>query len=123
MHDPLDPCAVNSLIETPGCDPVVGRVVWDPIHSLWNGSMLVVALIAGPLTISPAAIAVFVLTTGATLLLGHSIGFHRRHDPRQLPVSAVAGVWACLDGDSRGHERTVLDDPRPRPARLGPAAA
>jgi fatty-acid desaturase len=96
MHDPLDPCAVNSLIETPGCDPVAGRVVWDPVHSLWNGSMLVVALISGPLTISPAAIAVFVLTTGATLLLGHSIGFHRRmiHGSFQCPLWLEYGlVW------------------------------
>jgi hypothetical protein len=91
-HDPLDrrldACAVNSLIETPGCDPVAGRVVWDPLHSLWNGSMLAATLIAGPLTVSPAAIAVFVLTTGATLLLGHSIGFHRRmiHGSFQCPL-------------------------------------
>ncbi len=88
MYDPLDPCAVNSLIETPGCDPVTGRVVWDPAHSLWNGGMMAVALIAGPLTISPGAFAVFVLTTGATLLLGHSIGFHRRmiHGSFQCPL-------------------------------------
>jgi len=88
MHDPLDPCAVNSLIETPGCDPVVGRVVWDPLHSLWNGAMLAVTLIAGPLTICPGALAVFVLSTGATLLLGHSIGFHRRmiHGSFQCPL-------------------------------------
>ncbi len=78
MHDPLDPCAVNSLIETPGCDPVAGRVVWDPLHSLWNGGMMAVTLIAGPLTISPAAFAIFAVTTGAGLLLGHSVGFHRR---------------------------------------------
>ena len=82
MHDPLDPhldpCAVNSLIETPGCDPVVGRVVWDPLHSLWNGGMMAATLIAGPLTISPSAFAIFVVTTGAGLLLGHSVGFHRR---------------------------------------------
>ncbi len=82
MHDPLDPhrdpCAVNSLIETPGCDPVAGCVVWDPLHSLWNGGMMAVTLIAGPLTVSPAAFALFVVTTGAGLLLGHSVGFHRR---------------------------------------------
>lgn len=92
MHDPLDPhldpCAVNSLIETPECDPVAGRVVWDPLHSLWNGGMLATALIAGPLTISPSAVAVFILTTGAALLLGHSIGFHRRmiHGSFQCPL-------------------------------------
>ncbi len=78
MHDPLDPCAVNSLIETPGCEPVAGRVVWDPLHSLWNGGMLAVAVVFAPLTISWGAVGVFVVLTGATLLLGHSIGFHRR---------------------------------------------
>jgi S-adenosylmethionine decarboxylase proenzyme len=39
--------AVNSLIETPGCSPVEGRVVWDPAHSLWNGGMLAAALVLG----------------------------------------------------------------------------
>lgn len=77
MHD-LDPCAVNSLIETPGCGPSAGRVVWDPVHSLWNGGMLLLALVFGGMTFSLAALTVFILTTGATLLLGHSVGFHRR---------------------------------------------
>ena len=88
MHDPLDPCAVNSLIETPGCDPVAGKVVWDPLHSLWNGSMLAVTLIAGPLTFTPAAFAIFIVLTGGMLLLGHSIGFHRRmiHGSFQCPL-------------------------------------
>jgi stearoyl-CoA desaturase (delta-9 desaturase) len=78
MRDPLDPCAVNSLIETPDADPVQGRVVWDPVHSLWNGGMLAGALVLGPLTFSWGALAVFLVATGATLLLGHSVGFHRR---------------------------------------------
>ncbi|RZJ18347.1 MAG: acyl-CoA desaturase [Brevundimonas sp.] len=77
MHD-HDPCAVNSLIETPGCDPSAHRVVWDPAHSLWNGGMLFVALAFGGMTVSLGAMAIFVLMTGATLLLGHSVGFHRR---------------------------------------------
>jgi len=76
--DSHDPCAVNHLVETPGCSPVKGRVVWDPVPSLWNGSMLAATLVFGATTFSPAALAVFVLTTGATLLLGHSVGFHRR---------------------------------------------
>lgn len=78
MRDPLDPCAVNSLIETPDADPVEGCVVWDPVHSLWNGGMLAGALVLGPLTFSWSALAIFIVTTGATLLLGHSVGFHRR---------------------------------------------
>lgn len=73
-----DPCALNHLIETPGCSPVKGRVVWDPVPSLWNGVMLAVTLVFGAATFSLGALAVFVITTGATLLLGHSVGFHRR---------------------------------------------
>ena len=77
MHE-HDPCAVNSLIETPDASPVTGRVVWDPVHSLWNGGMLAATLAPGATTFSLGALAVFVITTGATLLLGHSVGFHRR---------------------------------------------
>ncbi|WEK40983.1 MAG: acyl-CoA desaturase [Candidatus Brevundimonas colombiensis] len=73
-----DPCAVNHLIETPDCSPVKGRVVWDPVPSLWNGTMLAVTLIFGAATFSLGALAVFIVTTGTTLLLGHSVGFHRR---------------------------------------------
>ncbi|MBD3834294.1 acyl-CoA desaturase [Brevundimonas bullata] len=77
MHE-HDPCAVNSLIETPGSSPTEGRVVWDPAHSMWNGAMLAVTLAFGLATFNLSAFAVFVVLTGATLLLGHSVGFHRR---------------------------------------------
>src|ERR1044072_2512148 len=75
MHDAH---AVNSLVETPGADPVAGRVRWAPVQSLWNGGMAAAALVLGPLTFSWPALGVFVLSTGAVLLLGHSVGFHRR---------------------------------------------
>ena len=55
-----------------------GRVVWDPIPSFWNGAMLAVTVVFGAATFSLGALAVFVVITGATLLLGHSVGFHRR---------------------------------------------
>jgi len=73
-----DPCAVNSLRPLPNSDAVAGRVSWDPVHSLWNGGMLAAAVVLGPLTFSPTALLVFLVTTGATLLLGHSVGLHRR---------------------------------------------
>jgi stearoyl-CoA desaturase (delta-9 desaturase) len=72
------PYAVRSILATPGADAVAGRVVWDPAHSLWNGGMAAGALILGPLTFSWDAVAVFLVTTGTALLLGHSVGFHRR---------------------------------------------
>ncbi len=78
MRDPADPCAVNSLIELPACNATQGRVVWDWAHSLWNGAMLIASLIFAIPLFSWSAFAVFLLLTGATLLLGHSVGFHRR---------------------------------------------
>lgn len=74
----LDRCRVNTLIETPGCSPVAGTVRWDPVHSLWNGTMLAASLILAPILFSWGAFAIFLLLTGASILLGHSIGFHRR---------------------------------------------
>jgi stearoyl-CoA desaturase (delta-9 desaturase) len=56
---------------------VRGEVVWDAPKSLWTGAMSIVALIGGPLTASPGALALFVVTTGVTLCLGHSVGLHR----------------------------------------------
>ena len=85
-HD--DPYAVHSIIETPGASPVGGRVRWDPVHSLWNGGMMAATLIAGPLTFTWSALGVFAVLTGGFLLLGHSVGFHRRliHGSFQSPL-------------------------------------
>ena len=77
MHD-HDASAVNTLIALPDSDALKGRVVWDSVHSLWNGGMLLATLVFGLATVSWTAFVVFVLTTGAALLLGHSVGFHRR---------------------------------------------
>jgi stearoyl-CoA desaturase (delta-9 desaturase) len=73
----LDPYGVGSVILRGDEDAVAGRVVWNPVYSLWNGGMLVVALTLGPTTFSFSAFAIFVVLTAATLLLGHSVGFHR----------------------------------------------
>ncbi|MBT2188694.1 acyl-CoA desaturase [Sphingobium nicotianae] len=78
MREAQDRCQVNSLVETAGCSPVEGVVRWEAVHSLWNGSMLAVSLLVAPLLFSPSAFLVFLLLTGASLLLGHSVGFHRR---------------------------------------------
>lgn len=68
---------VNSLIEIAGCSPVAGKVRWDPVHSTWNGSMMAISLVLAPVFASWSALGVFLVLTGASLLLGHSIGFHR----------------------------------------------
>ena len=69
---------VNSLTGLDRADPVEGRVVWDAPRSLWNITMLAMALILGPLTFSWSALAVFLVTSALTLCAGHSVGFHRR---------------------------------------------
>ncbi len=76
----LDPerCRVNSLVELPGSSPVAGVVRWDPAHSLWNGTMLAASLPLAPLLFSWGALAACLLLASGTLLLGHSVGFHRR---------------------------------------------
>lgn len=72
-----DRCEVNWIVETPDASPVQGRVQWDAAHSLWNGGMLLGALALTPFFTTPAAVVVGIGLTGAMLLLGHSVGFHR----------------------------------------------
>ncbi|MGF7146688.1 stearoyl-CoA desaturase (delta-9 desaturase) [Sphingomonas zeicaulis] len=82
-----EPCGVNTVVEPPGCNAVDGRVRWDPAHSLWNGAMLAGTL-AAPWMATPGAVLPFVVLTGGSLLLGHSVGFHRRliHRSFQCPL-------------------------------------
>lgn len=61
-----------------GADPVAGRVRWAPAKSLWIGGMTLTTLIAGPLTFTWEAFALFLATTAVTLCAGHSVGMHRR---------------------------------------------
>jgi len=77
MNEPRDRCAVNWLVDMEAADPCAGTVRWDPAHSFWNGGMLCAALLFGPMTATPSAILLFLSLTGAALLLGHSVGFHR----------------------------------------------
>lgn len=71
-----DPHRIHSL-QTTVADPADGQVVWDPLHSAWNSGMLLGAVLA-PLFWSWSAFVIFLIITGATLLLGHSVGLHRR---------------------------------------------
>lgn len=77
MTDHEDRCAVNTIAPDDPGSPVDGVVRWDPVHSLWNGGMLATWLAFGLATVSWSALLVFLLTTAAGLLLGHSVGFHR----------------------------------------------
>ncbi len=64
-----------------------GRVRYSLIKSAWLVGMGLAALIGGALTFSWTAVLVFLLTTATVLLLGHSLGSHRKliHDSYQCP--------------------------------------
>ena len=81
------PYKVNSLQIDPRADPMSGVVTWDPWRSLWNGGMLVAAIVLAPRYFTWGAFAVFVGLLGLTMCTGHSVGFHRRliHRTFQCP--------------------------------------
>jgi sn-1 stearoyl-lipid 9-desaturase len=69
---------VNSLSELTHADAGEGTLVWDPGRSIWNMGMIAAALVLGPLFFTWSAFALFLILSGATLCVGHSVGFHRR---------------------------------------------
>jgi stearoyl-CoA desaturase (delta-9 desaturase) len=64
-----------------------GRVLWSPVKSLWFLLMLVAGVIGGALTFSWPAFALYAVSTATVLLLGHSLGNHRKlvHDSFECP--------------------------------------
>jgi len=59
-------------------DPVHGRVVWAPGKSIWINSCLAIFIVGSFFATSPSAVFVFLVSTYMTLLLGHSVGMHRK---------------------------------------------
>jgi fatty-acid desaturase len=102
-HD--DPHAVNYLDSNSGGDPVAGTIRVDAGNMFWNGGMLLVALVGGPYFFSWSAFAMFMATTALALLLGHSIGYHRKliHGSFECPlwlerVLVWFGAWVGMSG-------------------------
>lgn len=60
-----------------GASATAGRVVWAPAKSAWNTAMIGTAVVAAPSLATPDAVAMFLVLTYVTLLLGHSVGMHR----------------------------------------------
>ena len=73
-----DPYKVNSLTLGPDVNPIEGVVRWDPVRSLWNGSMLLASLVLAPFYSTWGAVTVFLALLLITMCTGHSVGFHRR---------------------------------------------
>lgn len=66
-----------------------GTVVWAPFKSLWNTAMYLIAIFIAPLYFSWSALALFLILSYATLLLGHSLGMHRRLIHKSFECSKV----------------------------------
>ena len=94
--DPVDAALMASasslrsprMADLADTDAVDGSVRWQPVKSLWISAMTLVALVGGPLTATWGAVALFLVTTGVTVCLGHSLGMHRRliHRAYDCPV-------------------------------------
>ncbi len=100
-----DPHAVNYLRDDGKGDPVHGVVELDGASVFWNGGMLATALILGPLFFSWSAFALFIGTTAIALLLGHSVGYHRKmiHGSFDCPLWVERtliwfGAWVGMAG-------------------------
>ncbi|HEY1089548.1 MAG TPA: acyl-CoA desaturase [Burkholderiaceae bacterium] len=90
MHDlhELPESLLKHRVQADAIDSVVrGRVRYAPLKSLWFIGMAGAALIGGLSTINVPAVLLFVVSTGLVLLLGHSLGSHRKliHDSFQCP--------------------------------------
>lgn len=79
---------VPRIVESEVTDAENGKVVWAPKKSIWFLSNAITALIGGYFFFSWSALAIFILFTGLTLCLGHSLGLHRRliHNSYNCPL-------------------------------------
>lgn len=68
-------------------DAVSGNVVWAPAKSLWINGCLLGFVLAAPFATTLSAVLLFFALTYLTLLLGHSVGMHRKliHQTYQCP--------------------------------------
>jgi len=113
--DKLPASLRNHRVQTGAIEAVSdGEVRYSPLKSIWFLGMLGGAVVGGLLTFSVAAFALFIVSTATVLLLGHSLGSHRKliHNsfrcPRWLECTLIyCGVLVGLDGPLgllRAHE-------------------
>jgi sn-1 stearoyl-lipid 9-desaturase len=73
-----DAFRINGLEFNDSCSPIAGEVRWDTLRSLFNGTMMIFAVVLAPMYFSWSALIVFFGLCFVTLCCGHSVGFHRR---------------------------------------------
>lgn len=127
IDDKSDPCSATQ-----------GEVVWAPVKSAWTIAMYVGAFWGGYAFFSWGALLVFVVASGITLCVGHSVGMHRKliHRSFECPdwlektmvyLGTLVGLggpftmtythdmrdWAQRQQDCHdyfGHRRSILQD-------------
>lgn len=114
MHDLASSLSTHRVRQCDPSDVVDGRVHWEPVRSLWLTVMTLGATIGGAMTFTWGAFSVYVFSTATVLLLGHSLGMHRKliHDSYQCPkwleyFLVYCGVLVGLSGPLgllRAHE-------------------
>ena len=65
-------------VDGSGADAVQGHVVWAPGKSLWINACLLIFVVGAVFATTLSAVLMFVVTTYLSLLLGHSVGMHRK---------------------------------------------
>jgi sn-1 stearoyl-lipid 9-desaturase len=94
--------STDRMVADAGTSARLGRVRWAPGRSLWMIGMTVTGVGLAPFHASLGAVALFLVTSGVTLCLGHSIGLHRLLIHRSLTarpwVEAVLVYLGTLVG-------------------------
>jgi len=87
MHPLPDSLRQHRIDIAQAGDVAHGKVRYSPRKSLWLLGMATAAAVGGIATFSWAAFGVFLLATATVLLLGHSLGSHRKliHNSYQSP--------------------------------------
>jgi len=65
-------------VDGSNADAVRGRVVWAPLKSIWINACFVGFAVGALFATSPSAVCLFLASTYLSLLLGHSVGMHRK---------------------------------------------
>ena len=98
---------IHRVVENETADAVSGKVVWSPLKSIFLLCAYALTAIAVIYYFTWDAFALFAIKTSAVLLLGHSVGMHRRliHNSFDCPLwleyfLVYIGVLVGLGGPS-----------------------
>lgn len=92
MRMPL--ISTDRVIPTPETCDKTGKIVVDPIKTIWIAAMTIGGLVGVVFFASWSAFWVFILLSGITLCAGHSVGMHRLliHRAFQTPLWVEHGL-------------------------------